>query len=73
MRVVPDELAHFIDQEYDPVLRPLGVQVLLDPLAEVLDRHCEVVFGSVEPFLGRVWLWPSASLNALTISSRLNW
>ena len=47
-----DELADFIDQEHDPVLRPLGIQVLLDPLAEVLDRHGEVVFGPVDPLFG---------------------
>ena len=52
MRVGADELADLIDQEDEPVLRPLGVQVLLDPLAEVLDRQGEVVLGPVDPLFG---------------------
>ena len=52
MRVVPDELTDFIDQEHDSVLRPLGIQVFLDPLAEVLDRHREIVFSPVDPLFG---------------------
>ena len=50
--VAADELADLIDQEDQPVLRPLGVQVLLDPLAEVLDGQREVVLGPVDPLLG---------------------
>ena len=49
-----DELADFIDQEDEPVLRPLGVQVLLDPLAEVLDGQGEVVLGPVDPLFRRL-------------------
>ena len=55
VRVGADELTDFIDQEHDAVLRPFGIEVLLDPLAEVLDRHREVVFGPVDPLFG-CWL-----------------
>ena len=41
MRVGADELADFIDQEEQSVVRPLGVEILLDPFAEVLDREGE--------------------------------
>ena len=52
MRISPDELTDLIDQEHDPLLRPFGIEVLLDPLAEVFDRHREVIFGPVDPPLG---------------------
>ena len=72
--VGPDELADFIDQEHDPMLRPLGIQVFLDPFAEVLDRRSEKLSSAPSiHFSAAGWLWPSVSLNALTTSSRLNW
>ena len=49
MGVGPDELADLVDQEGDPVLRALRVEVFLDPFAEVLDRDRELVLGAVEP------------------------
>ena len=37
VRIAPNKLADFVDQEHDSLLRPLGVQILLDPPAEVLN------------------------------------
>jgi hypothetical protein len=48
--VSSDKLPDLIDKEHDPVLRSLGVQVLLHPLAEVLDRNGQIILGSIDPF-----------------------
>ena len=48
-----DELADFIDQEDEPVVRPLGIEIFLDPFAEVLDGQGEIVLGIVDPLLRR--------------------
>ena len=53
-----DELPDLIDQEEEAVLRPLRVQVLLDPFAEVLDGQREVVLGTVDPLLRGVLALP---------------
>ena len=49
MGVAADELADLIDQEDDPVVLALLIEVLLDPFAEVLDGEREVLFGLVDP------------------------
>jgi len=55
--VSSDELANFIDQEHDPVLRTFGIQILLHPLAEVLDRHGELSSARRFHFSAATWLW----------------
>src|SRR5664280_1952389 len=34
---------------FDAVQRPLRVQILLDPFAEILDRNRKVVLGALDP------------------------
>ena len=52
LAVLADELPDLVDQENQAVLRAPGIQVLLHPLAEVLDAQREVRFGGVHPSFG---------------------
>ena len=51
MAVRADELADLIHQENKSVAWPFGIQVLPDPLGEVLHGEREIVLGIVDPFL----------------------
>ena len=50
--VPTDELPDFIDQEDDAVILALLVEILLHPLAKILDSDGEVVFRLVDPLFG---------------------
>jgi len=39
MGISTDELAHFVDEKNDTVVWAFGVEIVLDPLAEVLHGH----------------------------------
>ena len=46
-----DELPDLVNEKDDAVGRPPGIQVALDPLAEILASQGECIFGTVNPFL----------------------
>ena len=52
MRVRTDELSDFVYKEYEPVRLSLRIQVLLHPLAKVLDAESKVFLCTVDPRLG---------------------
>ncbi|MCY1286006.1 hypothetical protein D9M69_383460 [compost metagenome] len=49
--IAADELADLVHQEQDTVLGRLGLEVLAHPVAEVLDRDTECLFGLLEPLV----------------------
>ena len=54
MSISANKLTDFVNKEDKPVVWPLLVKILANPLAEVLNGYGKLVFRPIDPFLRRV-------------------